>query len=177
MISNDTFEISDFLKSICTPYPNLLLYLREPCEPNNVPKDVKLGFCGLSAQTLFDFGTLVSNLLQLSGDIRIATENHVVCDSRLAIEIIVKLFYISDFEYEIKERITAIDPEVLPSIFLEMGQEFSVDFSLMNSSTFFQKFEKFVTMNHVDDDRKLFPLTFIKLIAKKGSARGKTAML
>jgi hypothetical protein len=132
IIQEHVTELQSFMASLCQRYPRVLLYVREPCEPINLPANVVLEFGGLSSAMLKSFGELVAVKLNLPKEISETAPNAIMCSRNLASEIAVKLFYIEDFDYEIQERITAINPTDFSSLILSIDPSFRIDQSMLN---------------------------------------------
>lgn len=168
IIQENVSELHSFAASLCQRYPKVLLYIREPCEPTNLPDSVLLEFGDLSADHLDGFGRLIARELDLLDDVSKVSDRAIRCSRKLASEMIVKLFYIDDFEYEIQEKITAIDPTALASLIFSVEPNFTIEQSLINSASFQRQFYEQVRLHHPENHQPLLPLSFTKIVATKG---------
>ena len=168
IIQETVTELQSFVASLCQRYPNVLLYIREPCEPTNLPDRVFLEFGDLTADQLEGLGRLIARKLNLLDDISKVSDRAIRCNRKLASELIVKLFYIDDFEYEIREKITAVDPTSLASLLFAIEPHFTIEQSLMNSASFQRQFYEQVRLYDPENQQPLLPLSFTKLVATKG---------
>lgn len=168
IIREKVFELEGFLSSLCQRYQRLLLYIREPCEPINLPENVLLGFGAVRASELMHFGQLVASRLGIDTSVSVYSDSMILCGRQLAGEVIVKLFYIDDFDYEIQERITAVNPTELASLVLTIDSNFVIEQSLLNSASYQRNFHRDVRLLEPKNRKPLLPLAFTRIIAKKG---------
>ncbi|HYN08689.1 MAG TPA: hypothetical protein VES67_15005 [Vicinamibacterales bacterium] len=110
------FKMSTYFGQIFAGWANAFLYCREPCQPQNWPSPVQMKLRDLSGGTLAGVARLIkSQLSGFAGSITEVPDDYVEMDAALALETLFKVLYFldSDFEYEMGERLTSFEPEVV----------------------------------------------------------------
>ena len=107
-------DLEAFLQKFIWRDMPVLIIAREPCAPRDFPETVYIS-ADCSPKLLVDFASFIRKshtIFQEKPD-PVAMANCVRMDYRLAVETIVKLFYIESFAYEIEERITSFTRDEL----------------------------------------------------------------
>ena|GEM_PF-296267 len=113
-----TSALEDFLQRFVAQDMPVLLIVREPCAPRDLPETVYLSAkCNLRlleslAKRIKDSHPEFVNMPQPK-----ALATSVRMHSRLAAETIVKMFYLESFQYEIQERVTSFSRDGLLDAF------------------------------------------------------------
>ncbi|MCK4635811.1 MAG: hypothetical protein KAT32_03015 [Candidatus Moranbacteria bacterium] len=162
------FNLNSFLKELFWDWNPCIFLCREPCSPFNWPKQVELSIEGLSSNILFRFSQEIKKRLLFSGDVIRSGPKFVTMTSDLATETIHKLFYIDDFEYEIQERLTGLNPDQFVKTVEQILGCNSVFQVRLNSSSFSRKYQKHnIIAKNLDGDLLSMPLSFFSIVASK----------
>ena len=162
------FDINSLIGELFWDWDPCIFICREPCKPFNWPERVEFSVRGLSSDLLYDFTQEVKSQLSFSDEIMRCGPKFVSTSSILATEVIHKLFYIDDFNYEIKERLTSLDPDNFVRLIEQQLGKNSVFQVRLNSSSFSRKYQELdIEARNSDGVILPMPLTFFSILASK----------
>jgi hypothetical protein len=136
------FHLAGFVHEIVQNWKPFLIALREPIKGVGWPATIQLRCEWLPPTTLRSLAELVSEKLRISSKLVEVSNNYVEMSTRLAVEVLFKLFYIDMLEHELEESVTAVSSNALKQVLnQELGRP--VDVVYENSPTFIRLFEDF----------------------------------
>lgn len=162
------FNLNSFLSEIFWDWNPCLFVTREPCEPFNWPEQVEFSVKGVSSSLLYSLTEKIKFKLDFDGDIHRCGPEYVSAPRALVAETIHKLFYLNDFDYEIQEKITSIQPDNFVSMVEKHLGKNSAFQVRLNSSSFSRKYQEFEISARSEDGVSLtMPLSFFSVVASR----------
>lgn len=162
------FGLNSFLKELFWDWDPCIFLSREPCKPFNWPEKVEISIDGISSDLLFRFSHVIKRRLSLDGDIVRSGPHFVTMGSHLATEAIHKLFYIDDFDYEIQECLTCLDPDEFMRNIEDVFGKNSVFQVRLNSSSFSRKYQEHnITVKTLNGTLLSMPLSFVSVVGSR----------
>lgn len=171
------FDLDPFLGHICWDWEPLVLISREPCAPSDWPERVKLRVPGLTSKELQSVANDIAAYLKFPSKAAQSGPNAVALSAGLAVETLMKLFYIEDYLHEIQEQTTSINPqELVAAIEAHTGSD-SVDQQRFTSASFRKLYRQHaIQVTAMDGKRVPIPNVFIRLVAERESSAGSAAV-
>jgi hypothetical protein len=177
------FFLHSFLSDIVYDWDPFLLIIREPCPPDGWSEVVQIKIPSLPAEELKfvaeDVKRHMNNFYDLSNKTigisdKIEGTVHVVGDfvsmsSILAIETLFKIFYLHDYNYEIEERLTALNPIGLIQV-LEQFNGITCDRESFCTESFGRIYRKLKIEARNSDNpigRLPMPNPFVRIVAER----------
>jgi hypothetical protein len=167
------FRLRDFIHGIVSDWKRLLITIREPVQPSGWPQQVELKLKGVRQETLEAFAGYVALRRRFRARITRQAQERVLMPSRLAGEVLFKIFYLKEFDYEIQESVTSFSSKTLQeALRIEFGPR-NVDVMHLNSDSFNRLYEQFgIDAHHYRTGKELSkPLMFSGLMGFKGIKR------
>jgi DNA-directed RNA polymerase subunit F len=162
------YKLNTFLNELFWDWDNCIFVCREPCKPFNWPERVELSIPGISSDLLYNFCQDINYKLNFSDKIQRCGPNFVEMSSELATEMIQKLFYIEDYNYEIQEKLTNINPDEFISVVESILGKNSVFQVRLNSASFSKKYQELnVTARTIKGEPLTMPLSFFNVVASR----------
>lgn len=167
------FNLRKFIHSIVGDWKKMLITIREPIQPKEWPRQVELKIKGVSPGTLEVFARYVALRRGIKGQITSQAGGRVLMPCRLAGEVLFKIFYLEEFDYEIQESITTFKSEDLQRALQAEFSTHNVDETHLNSDSFNRLYPKFgiEAYNHKNGSELPKPVMFSGLIGFKGIKR------
>jgi hypothetical protein len=166
-------DLVAFLGRFTTLDVPVLMVVREPCAPRDLPQDTFLS-ANCSVENLLAFVNRIraahAEFMVLPEPIRV--KDAVRLASLLAAEAIVKLFYIDSFNYELEERVTSFGRDELVGLFCRVFGTDNVRHTDLQSDSF-ERFWKQLGLKVTDGSMKecVKPQLHVQIIAKFFPAR------
>lgn len=130
------FNLRQFIHSLNQGWLICAIAVREPCWPKGWPQNVEIKSDYLAGPLFSSLAKVVQKWCGLKGNVVESPDNFVLMPSRLAIEVLFKLFYIDDFEYELQERVTTFHAVELRRALETAFEPSAVDSIELNSDSF-----------------------------------------
>jgi len=165
---SSNFDFNSFFGEMFWDWDPCLFISREPCEPFNWPETVEFSAPGVSSELLYQLASTIKQKLSFEGEIKRCGPDYVSASRVLVTETIHKLFYLDDFDYEIQEKITHIQPDIfIPLVEKYLGKN-SVFQTRLNSSSFSRKYQELKISARSEDGAQLpIPLSFFSIVASR----------
>lgn len=165
------FRLNNFLHQMLDGWRRTIFICREPCAPIGFGWNgrVELSIPAISPEVLEELAKEIQRHVHLNGEVVRVAKNWVEMSSVLAIETLVKIFYIKDLRHELQERITELNAE---SFARELGQHFQQNaVTLLASNS--ESFEAHYRALKVSAQKRglaplPIPVTFCKFFADSG---------
>lgn len=165
----NNYNQSSFLKELFWNYKKCIFICREPCYPTNWQGYVSITIPEIDSDTLYKFASHINYKLSFSSKITRSGPKYVNMSAGLATEVLHKIFYIDDFEYEIQEKLTGIVADDFVSIIEDCFDYKGVMQTRLNSMSFSKKYNEMKIDCVNGSGQKLSaPLSFINILASKG---------
>jgi hypothetical protein len=164
------FRMDAFLDELCWDWYPFVFYSREPCQPINWPSEVRLRVPGLDSDLLRAFAERVNKYLAFGEVPKRSGPEFVIASSALAVEVLFKLFYRSDFQYELQERVTSVDPREFVSLLkTALGPDGRVYESSETSKSFQAAYTEYgIDTRYTNSARSLeVPECFIRVVGER----------
>ncbi|MBF0185233.1 MAG: hypothetical protein HQM06_12720 [Magnetococcales bacterium] len=112
------FHLIEYVAKLANKWETFILFAREPCKQINWPEKVTIEFPTICSSSLSSLAKHINNNFSQSfgdGRSRWISPHSLELNSDLAVEMLHKIFYLQDFQHEMEERLTTIDPIVFAS--------------------------------------------------------------
>jgi len=162
------FDLNSLIGELFWDWDPCIFVCREPCKPFNWPEKVEFSVRCLSSDLLYNFTQEVKSQLSFSDEVIRCGPKFISTSSVLVTEVIHKLFYIDDFSYEIKERLTSLNPDNFVRLIEQNLGKNSVFQVRLNSSSFSRKYQELdIEARDLYGASLSIPLTFFSILASK----------
>lgn len=164
------FNLGSFLKELFWDWDPCIFLCREPCKPFNWPEQIELSVDGISSDLLARFSQAIKASLLFKGEIIRSGPDFVVMPATLATETLHKLFYIDDFDYEIQECLTCLNPDNFVRTVENILGNNSVFQVRLNSASFSRKYQEHkIVAKDLNGDALSMPLSFVSIVASRNN--------
>lgn len=130
------FQLNSFLHSLVGKWDRVLLTIREPVRPQGWPRRVDMKIPGVRPETLTALANYVAQRRNFKGSVDQRAAGYISLPSRLAGEVLFKVFYRKELDYELQESVTSFSATVLRNALDEEFGPHNVDEAHMNSDSF-----------------------------------------
>jgi hypothetical protein len=163
------FDLRHFMHLVVGEWNPFLIAMREPSTAKEWRKDVELKCKHVSQNTLELLAIFVAEKLNICKRDRIKqmSGSFVSMPPRLAVEVLFKLYYIEDLEYEIQESVTSIPTDKLRSA-LDETLEGRFETTYSNSPSFNRLYEEYgIECRNAKLIRLPTPTVFVSLVGTR----------
>lgn len=164
------FDLRSFMYQVVGTWSPFLIVMREPCSAKDWPSNVELMCPYLPQRTLELLATSVADKLKMRvpAKIKVMSDEYVQVPARLAVEVLFKLFYIKDYEYEVQESVTSIPSQKLREALNETLKKGKLETAYSNSPSFDKLYDQYEI--HCRDSKlvpKPKPTVFVSLVGTR----------
>jgi len=172
---NGSIDLEEFFMELYEWHKNIIIFIREPGEPENWPANVHIS---IAEQYQKDFLTILDDIdrSHFEGNKKSnfnfrEDQNHIWCNSNLAIEALTKLFYQVDYEYEKREKITSVSRKAIVKALQGGGRLFTIiECEPFFTNSLIENFNKFQVKITGEENMVLSkPQCFSYTVASKGN--------
>lgn len=137
-------DLRYFVNLMVDDWKPFLIAIREPCNAQDWPAKVEIKTRHLKAKTMELLASNIAEKLKICprDAVKQMSGGFVAMPSRLAVEVLFKLFHIEEYEYEIQESVTSIPPRRLKAAMTE-HRGMRVEPTYANSSSFGRLYEEY----------------------------------
>ena len=165
---SEGYKLNSFLKEIFWNWEKCIFISREPCLPFNWPDRVELSIPGVYSDLLYSLCQDINYKLNFSDKILRCGPDFIEVSSQLATETIQKVFYFEDYNYEIQEKLTGINPDEFVATVENILGGNSVFQVRLNSASFSRKYQELnITARKTTGETLTMPLSFFSVIASR----------
>lgn len=167
------FNLRHFLSTVLGGWNRCILLCREPCMPVDWPEKVEISITDISGKILCALAKDINKSLVFNEKEICEVGKYVQMSSPLAVETLFKIFYLKDYQHEIEEKVTVVDPnELILAIENQLGQG-SVTKSYINSESFERYYREMgiKARNPKTGISLSLPNVFLEIIADSNNAK------
>lgn len=163
------FDLGHFMGEICWDWDPFLFYSREPCSPVDWPEEVEIHVPELNSSLLEALAKDIQASLQIPGQLLRSGPEWVAMPRDLAVEAIFKIIFLNDYQHEIQERVTSIDPTTLRTVLESLLGANSTALVRRTSDSFRQKYRELgiQARKRPMGERLFMPETFAWITAER----------
>lgn len=136
------FHLSTFLHKLLSGWPRAIFICREPCAPREWPPRVELSIPEIQPKIVEELAKEIARRLDFPDQPIRRTGDFVEMTGSLGVETLFKIYYASDMQHELQERITTIEPN---TFLLELEEQLgrgSVSRTFRNSGSFDRHYQE-----------------------------------
>lgn len=163
------FDLNHFVGELTWDWDPFLLFSREPCEPSGWPDNVEIHVPTIESSILESLANEIRVTLQLDGPVLRAGPDYVSMPQALAAETLMKIFYLEDYNHEIEEQVTSLNPLEFITILEKYLGPNSTSLTMLSTQSFTQKYRDLGVSGRKSPlgDNLPIPLTFARIIAER----------
>jgi hypothetical protein len=171
------FDLGHFIGEVCWQWDPFLFFSREPCSPVDWPEEVEIHVPGICSTILEALATEIQSVLRITGVVRRSGPEWVSMSRDLAVETVTKVFYLEDYQHEIQERVTSLDPNKLRTLLENLLGENSTTMVRKASESFVQRYRELgiQARKRLTGEKLFIPETFARVTAERVTVRNRKA--